>query len=91
GIKILRKLHEEFPELTYDFTTRVDHILENKKTLAEMKELGVKFITSALEFPSEEVLDAVAKDTSVADIEQGIAYLREIDIKLNPTFIMFNP
>ncbi|MBY0201418.1 radical SAM protein [Priestia megaterium] len=91
GIKILRKLHEEFPNLTYDFTTRVDHILENKETLLEMKDLGVKFITSALEFPSEEVLDAVAKNTTVSDIEEAIAYLREIDIKLNPTFIMFNP
>ncbi|MDP5275945.1 arsinothricin biosynthesis radical SAM protein ArsL [Chengkuizengella axinellae] len=91
GIKILRKLHQEFPNLTYDFTTRVDHILENKETLAEMKNLGVKFITSALEFPSKEVLDAVAKDTSIDDITQAIAYLREIDIKLNPTFIMFNP
>ncbi|MBO2537224.1 arsinothricin biosynthesis radical SAM protein ArsL [Rummeliibacillus suwonensis] len=91
GIKILRKLHQEFPQLTYDFTTRIDHILENKDTLQEMKKLGVKFITSALEFPSEEVLDAVAKDTSVADIEEAITYLREIGIQLNPTFIMFNP
>lgn len=91
GIKILRKLHSEFPHLTYDFTTRVDHILENKETLREMKELGVKFITSALEFPSDEVLDAVAKETSVSDIEEAISYLREIGIKLNPTFIMFNP
>ncbi|MBT2282486.1 radical SAM protein [Paenibacillus polymyxa] len=91
GIKILRQLHEEFPDLTYDFTTRVDHILENKETLAEMKALGVKFITSALEFPSEIVLDAVAKDTSIQDIEQAIAYLRHIEISLNPTFIMFNP
>ncbi|NUU75247.1 MULTISPECIES: arsinothricin biosynthesis radical SAM protein ArsL [Paenibacillus] len=91
GIKILRQLHEDFPDLTYDFTTRVDHILENKETLAEMKGLGVKFITSALEFPSEVVLDAVAKDTSIQDIEQAIAYLRHIEISLNPTFIMFNP
>lgn len=91
GIKILRKLHAKFPHLTYDFTTRVDHILENKEILREMKELGVKFITSALEFPSDEVLDAVAKETTVSDIEEAIAYLREIGIKLNPTFIMFNP
>lgn len=91
GIKIIRKLHKEFPELTYDFTTRVDHILENQETLAEMKVLGVKFITSALEFPSELVLDAVAKETSVDEIERAIKYLREIDILLNPTFIMFNP
>lgn len=91
GIKILRKLHQIFPHLTYDFTTRVDHILENKETLLEMKNLGVKFITSALEFPSENVLDAVAKNTSVAAIEEAVHFLQEIDIKLNPTFIMFNP
>lgn len=56
-----------------------------------MKELNVKFITSALEFPSKEVLDEVAKDTSIEDIEGAISFLRETGIKLNPTFIMFNP
>lgn len=91
GIRLLKKLHELYPTLTYDFTTRIDHVLENKEKLKEMKQLNVKFITSALEFPNEEVLDAVAKNTKVADIEEAIQFLREIDIKLNPTFIMFNP
>ncbi|WP_124727593.1 arsinothricin biosynthesis radical SAM protein ArsL [Staphylospora marina] len=91
GIQILRKLNQEFPHLTFDFTTRVDHILENKDTLREMAKLNVRFITSALEFPSEEVLDAVAKETTVDDIKEAIAFLREIGIRLNPTFIMFNP
>jgi hopanoid C-3 methylase len=91
GIKILRKLHAEFPSLTYDFTTRVDHILENKETLLEMQNLGVRFITSALEFPSELVLDAVAKYTTLEQIEEAVAFIRSTSIKLNPTFIMFNP
>jgi hopanoid C-3 methylase len=91
GIKILRKLHAEFPDLTYDFTTRVDHILENQETLKEMEDLGVQFITSALEFPSELVLDAVAKYTSLEQIEAAVKFLRGTSIKLNPTFIMFNP
>lgn len=91
GIKIMRKLHSQYPQLTYDFTTRADHILENKDTLLEMKELGLKFVTSALEFPSEIVLDAVAKDTSILQIRQAIHFLREAGILLNPTFIMFNP
>jgi hopanoid C-3 methylase len=91
GIKILRQLHVEFPHLTYDFTTRVDHILENKETLKEMEGLGVRFITSALEFPSELVLDAVAKYTSLEQIEESIKFLRSTTIQLNPTFIMFNP
>lgn len=91
GIKVLRRLHEEFPNLTYDFTTRVDHILENKETLTEMAGLNVSFITSALEFPTQEVLDAVAKHTSLEDIEEAVAFLLSTGIKLNPTFIMFNP
>ncbi len=91
GIKILRQIHAEFPALTYDFTTRVDHILENKQTLLEMQHLGVKVLTTALEFPSEIVLDAVAKHTSLVQIEEAIAFLYSTSIKLNPTFIMFNP
>lgn len=91
GIKILRQLHAEFPELTYDFTLRVDHILENKEYLTEMAGLNVKFVTSALEFPTQEVLDAVAKYTSLEDVEEAVSFLRGTGIKLNPTFIMFNP
>lgn len=91
GLRILRALHAEFPALTYDFTTRVDHILEHEETLREMKNLGVKFITSALEFPSQMVLDVVSKDISIEDIEIAISKLRAIGIRLSPTFIMFNP
>jgi len=91
GIKILRQLHAEFPHLTYDFTTRVDHILENKETIREMENLGVQFITSALEFPSQVALDSIAKQTSLEQIEEAITFLRSTQIKLNPTFIMFNP
>jgi len=56
-----------------------------------MVNLGVKFVTSALEFPSEELLDEVEKQITVNDIREAIKFLREIGMKLNPTFIMFNP
>jgi hopanoid C-3 methylase len=91
GIKVLRKLHQEFPDLTYDFTTRVDHLLENQETIREMSDLGVRFITSALEFPSEEVLNVLVKEISLDEVRQAIRFLRTTNIKLNPTFILFNP
>lgn len=91
GINILRKLHAEFPDLTYDLTTRMDHILENQGTIREMARLGVRFITSALEFPSQRMLDAIEKELTVEQISDGIRFLRTTGIKLNPTFIMFNP
>jgi radical SAM superfamily enzyme YgiQ (UPF0313 family) len=91
GVKVLRALHERFPDLTYDFTTRVDHIVENQESIREMARLGVRFITSALEFPSQKVLDALKKGLLVEQIEAGIAVLRTSGIALNPTFILFNP
>jgi len=91
GLNLIRRLHAEFPNLTYDFTTRVDHILESKEALQEMAGLGVRFITSALEFPKQRVLDEVYKEMTVPMIEDAIAFLRSVGIKINPTFIMFNP
>lgn len=91
GLRLLRVLHAEFPDLTYDFTTRIDHILEHEEALREMQTLGVRFITSALEFPTQVVLDVVSKEISIDDIEQAIVTLRRIGIRLSPTFIMFNP
>ncbi len=91
GINIIKKLHSEFPTLTYDFTTRVDHINANKEIIAEMSNLGVKFITTAIEFPCQEVVDEIAKDINIKDIEEALHFLRGTNIKINPTFIMFNP
>lgn len=91
GLRLLRLLHAGFPDLTYDFTTRVDHLIENRETMAEFRELGVRFITSALEFPSQEVLDEINKEVTVMDLETAIRIVRDAGIEINPTFIMFNP
>jgi radical SAM superfamily enzyme YgiQ (UPF0313 family) len=91
GLKILRRLHAEFPELTYDATTRVDHIMENLELVKESARLGMRVITSALEFPSDTVLQQLDKEITVEMTEACIEELRNSGIRLNPTFIMFNP
>ena len=91
GIKILRRLHSEFPHLTYDITTRVDHILENPEYLREMDDLNVRIVTVALEFPDQKVLDAVNKEVTQQMTEDAIRFMKTTRMLLNPTFIMFNP
>ena len=91
SFQILREIHDEFPSLTYDFTTRVDHLLGNEEMLKAMARMGVQFITSALEFPKQRVLDEIFKEVTVEMIEHSIRTLRTVGIVLNPTFILFNP
>jgi hypothetical protein len=56
-----------------------------------MAALGVKFIVTSLEFPSQEMLDAIQKEITIEDIEEVIRFLQSVNIKLSPAFIMFNP
>lgn len=91
GLHIVRQMKREFPRLTFDITTRADHILESKDTIRELHELGCEFVTTALEFPSQRVLDAVDKELTVAQCERAVEYCHEIGLKMNATFIPFNP
>lgn len=91
NVELIQTLHEKFPQLTFDFTTRVDFILDLEDLIPVLSECNVKFITSALEFPTQNVLDIVAKDITVEDIERAIEICNKANIKLNPTFIMYNP
>lgn len=91
NVELIQSLHEKFPDLTFDFTTRVDFILELEELIPVLSECNVKFITSALEFPTQNVLDIVAKDITVEDIDRAIEICNQANIKLNPTFIMYNP
>jgi radical SAM superfamily enzyme YgiQ (UPF0313 family) len=91
GVEVVRRMKAEFPSLTFDITTRADHILESKSTIAELKDLGCQFITTALEFPTQRVLDAVNKDLTLDHVEGAIKYCADIGAKMNATFILFNP
>lgn len=88
---MLAQIHERHPHLTFDFTTRVDHIQENRDRLDELHRLGVRVITSALEFPKDEVLWQVCKEVTVEDLKEAVRLVQGSGIVLNPTFIMFNP
>jgi radical SAM superfamily enzyme YgiQ (UPF0313 family) len=91
GVEVVRRMKAEFPELTFDITTRADHIMDSKGTIAELNDLGCRFITTALEFPTQRVLDAVNKELTLEHVEGAIDYCAKIGAKLNATFILFNP
>jgi radical SAM superfamily enzyme YgiQ (UPF0313 family) len=91
GVEAIRRIVDEIGPFTFEFTTRVDHILDYGPLLEELVELGLRRVTSALEFPSDRILRIFDKGIDVADMRRAIAEAERIGFEMNPTFIPFTP
>ncbi|MCI0668236.1 MAG: CUAEP/CCAEP-tail radical SAM protein [Methylococcaceae bacterium] len=91
GRRLAEALHAEFPDLTYDVTIKVEHILSNRNLLPILKKTGCLFITSAVESVNDAVLDKLAKGHSRSDFFRLMELLDEAALDLSPTFVPFTP
>ena len=91
GLRILREMHAAYPNLTFDFTTKVEHILKHRKHFPEFAQLGCRFIISAVESLSETVLTILEKHHTRPDVETAIDIVHGAGIALRPTWVPFTP
>lgn len=91
ALRVTRALHEEFPSLTFDFTTKVEHILERRELFPQFSEYGASFVVSAFESTSDRILTRLQKGHTVADMEAALEIMRAADIHLQPTWMPFTP
>ena len=88
---LLREAHEAHPDLTYDVTVKVEHILKHRDLWPEMARLGVLFVVSAFESVDDRTLQILEKGHSTADMLDAIDVLSEAGIHLRPTWLPFVP
>ncbi|RKU22660.1 radical SAM protein [Candidatus Poribacteria bacterium] len=91
GLRILRAMHETFPSLTFDFTTKIEHILKNREHFPEFAQLGCRFVISAVETLNEQVLTILEKHHTRADVAEAIDIVHGAGIALRPTWVPFTP
>ncbi|MEJ2750280.1 MAG: radical SAM protein [Anaerolineae bacterium] len=91
ALKVARALHDEFPGLTFDFTTKVEHILERADLFPELRQLGCSFVISAFESTSDRVLERLQKGHAAADMDAALAVLTGVGIPIQPTWVPFTP
>ncbi len=91
GLRILRAMHEICPDLTFDFTTKIEHILKHRKHFAEFAGLGCRFIISAVESLSDKALTILEKHHTRADVETALEIVHGAGIALRPTWVPFTP
>lgn len=91
ALRVVRALHAEFPEMTYDATIKIQHIVEHAELLPELRATGCLFITSAVESVDDAVLERLAKQHTRADFVRALELTRAAGIALAPTFVPFTP
>ena len=91
AVPLMEALHREFPQLTYDVTIKVEHILQNSELLRTLRATGCLFIVSAVESLDDAVLNRLEKDHTRADFFRLVELCRHAGITLQPTFVPFTP
>jgi radical SAM superfamily enzyme YgiQ (UPF0313 family) len=91
AIRVARSLHDAFPDVTFDFTAKIEHLVRQKALLREFRDLGCLFVVSAVESLSDHTLCALAKGHTRRDVVEAVRYFRDIGLTLRPSFVPFTP
>lgn len=90
-LRILRRMSDAHPGLTFDFTTKIEHILRHASFFSEARDLGGIFVVSAVESVSDLVLMRLKKGHTRDDIVRALAILRDADLPMRPSLVAFTP
>ena len=91
ALRIVQAMREVFPNLTFDCTTKIEHLLKHRSILRELRDCGCIFIVSAVESLNNTVLENLQKGHTRADVFSVIDLLKEIGIALRPSLVPFTP
>ena len=91
SLEIVRAMHERFPGLTFDCTTKVEHVLEFSQLWPELAEGGCLFVVMAVELLNDDILARLDKGHTARDAADAVALLREHGIEPRPSLMPFTP
>jgi len=91
AIKLVSALHERWPELTYDATIKVEHLLKQADKLEILRNTGCVLVTTAVESVDERILEILDKRHTRAEFARVVELCRDAGLALNPTFVTFTP
>ena len=91
SLAIVRAMHRESPALTFDFTAKIEHVLEHRALLPEFAACGCAFAISAVESLSDHVLARLRKGHTRRDVHEALEILRGAGIPLRPSWLPFTP
>ena len=91
ALRVVERVSEACPGVTYDVTIKVEHLLRHRRLLPRLRETGCLFVTSAVESFDDDVLRILDKRHTRADVQEALEACRTAGLTLSPTFIPFTP
>ena len=91
AVRIVEALHEAHPDVTYDVTIKVEHLLQHRDLVTRLRSTGCLFVTSAVESLDDRTLAILDKGHTRQDVLDAVALCRDAGLTLVPTFVAFHP
>ncbi len=89
--RVVTAVHDAFPELTFDITAKVEHVLAHRELWPDLAGRGLVFVVTAVESASDAILARLSKGHSAADTEQAVRLLRAAGVEPRPSLLPFTP
>jgi radical SAM superfamily enzyme YgiQ (UPF0313 family) len=91
SMQVVDEFHRRFPGVTYDVTTKVEHVLRHADLLPELARTGCLFVVSAFECVNDEILRYLDKGHTAAQAALSVMMLRDYGIEVRPSWLPFMP
>jgi hypothetical protein len=91
ALEVARALHAAHPEVSFDATVKVEHILRHESVWPELARCGLVFVVSAFESVDNRILELLDKGHNADDAPLALATVRAAGVELRPSWLPFTP
>lgn len=91
AVRVAQRMHERHPQISFDATIKVEHLLRHRDAVAELAQLGLAFVVSAFESMSDTILGKLDKGHDAHDAAFAVRELRALGVEIRPSFLPFTP
>jgi radical SAM superfamily enzyme YgiQ (UPF0313 family) len=91
SMQVVDEFHRRFPDVTYDVTAKVSHLIAYEHLLDDLARTGCLFVVSAFECVNDEILRYLDKGHTAEDAARATSILRERAIEVRPSWLPFTP
>ncbi|HVM40760.1 MAG TPA: CUAEP/CCAEP-tail radical SAM protein [Acidimicrobiia bacterium] len=91
GVRVVQEFARRFPTLTFDVTTKVEHVLRHAEVWPAMADAGCRFVVSAVECLDDAILALLDKGHTAAEADEAVRLLLAHGIEPHPSFLPFTP